>query len=305
MILIVQRFFISSIVLLSVNSAFTQDLEPRILSPVPIGVNFAVASYGYSSGNILIDNTIPIEDLDAKFNNFVFAYLHTFKLFNKLAKFDVVIPLATGNFNALVNNEEASTSRAGLADPSARLSLMLVGNKPLSPKDFFAEKRSKFNLGTQFKIKFPIGKYDETKLLNLGANRWSFKFGLASSYVFSEKLIIEGQFNTWFFGRNDDFFNGNTTEQKPLISSQIHLVYILNSKIWIALSGGKSSLGETILNDIEKNDDQNNSRYGLVIAHKINKSALKVGFTSGLSTRYGSNFTTFLLAYQFMWMNKN
>ncbi len=44
--------------------AFTsssQDLEPRSLSSIPIGVNFAIASYGCSSGNILLDNSLPIE----------------------------------------------------------------------------------------------------------------------------------------------------------------------------------------------------------------------------------------------------
>lgn len=32
----------------------SQDLEPGLLSAMPIGGNFAIVSYGYSSGNILL-----------------------------------------------------------------------------------------------------------------------------------------------------------------------------------------------------------------------------------------------------------
>jgi hypothetical protein len=65
---------------------------------MPTGGNFAIASYGYSSGNILIDNTLPIEDLNARLNNIVFAYARSFKLFNRLAKFDIVAPYSFGSF---------------------------------------------------------------------------------------------------------------------------------------------------------------------------------------------------------------
>ena len=46
-----------------VNESKAQDLDPRFLSALPIGGNFAVASYGYSIGNILLDNSLPIKDL--------------------------------------------------------------------------------------------------------------------------------------------------------------------------------------------------------------------------------------------------
>lgn len=45
-------------------SFYAQDLEPRLLSSMPIKSNFVVASYIYSEGNILLDNTSPIKDLD-------------------------------------------------------------------------------------------------------------------------------------------------------------------------------------------------------------------------------------------------
>lgn len=297
--------YLIAIIVLS-NRICAQDLEPRILSAVPVGVNFAVASYGYSSGDVIADSNLPIENLNAKLNNTVFGYLHSFNLFKKLTKVDVVLPISFAKFNADVDQLDTSVNRNGLGDASVRLAMILIGNKPLTPKQFFERQRSKFNLGAQIKVKLPVGKYDETKLLNLGSNRWSTKLGIASSYSITDKIIIEGQLNTWFFTENKSFYNGNSLKQNPLVSAQFHLTYLFKPSTWFALSVGKSKFGETILNNIEKDDNQNNSRYGIVIAHKINnKSALKFAFTSGVSTRYGTNFTTVLIAYQFMWMRNH
>jgi hypothetical protein len=94
-----------------------QDLEPRFLSSIPTGGNFAIAAYGYSTDNILLQNTLPIEDLEAKLNSISFVYARSFKLFNKLAKFDVDAPYAFGYFEGVVNDTDSSISRNGLGDP--------------------------------------------------------------------------------------------------------------------------------------------------------------------------------------------
>jgi hypothetical protein len=67
---------------------------------------------------------------------------------------------------------------------------------------------------------------------------------------------------------------------------------------------GIGGLGETMLNGIEQDNLQKNSRFGATFAYRINKgNSLKFAFTSGLSTRYGADFNTILLAYQFMWFD--
>ncbi len=80
---------------------------------MPTGGNFAVASYGYSVGNILLDEAAPIDDLNARLNFMVLAYARSFKLFNKLGKVDVIVPYAFGNFDAVINNVDTSASRSG------------------------------------------------------------------------------------------------------------------------------------------------------------------------------------------------
>lgn len=299
------RILLSVIACVFIGRLQAQDLEPRLLSPVPTGGNFAIASYGYSVGNILLDNTVPVEDLKANINSFVFAYARSFKLFKKLAKFDAIIPYAFGNYDAIVNSVDTSASRTGFGDPLFRLSIIWIGTNPLSPPDFVKQVPKKFNLGTSIRVVAPLGQYDPTKFLNLGANRWALKLTLAGSYTIAKRLILEGHFNSVFFTENSSFFNGNILKQKPLLSTQFHASYVFKPGIWLAASIGRSYLGETVLNGEEQDNLQNTSRYGMVFSYKLKPhSALKLGFTSGITARYGANFTSIVLAYQYIWFDK-
>ena len=291
--------------LLTMVMATAQDLEPRALSNIPIKGNFALVSYLYSEGNILLDNTSPIEDLNASLNNFVFAYARSFKLFNKLAKIDVILPYSIGEFSGKIVGIDSSTYRNGFGDPAVRISFILIGAKPLSGADFMKQEQKKFKFGVSLRIRPPLGQYDSSKLINLGANRWAAKFGLAASYDLNKKWILESQYNTWVFTKNNSFFNGNTTQQKPLTTLQGHVTHIFKPGIWASVSYGLSRLGETVYNGIDKNDSQNSSRFGLAFAHRLGKqSSLKLDYTSGVTARYGADFTTYAIAYQWMWFDK-
>jgi len=148
---------ISTIACLCISQLQAQDLEPRLLSPMPTGGNFAVASYGYSVGNILLDEAAPIDDLNARLNFMVLAYSRSIKLFNKLGKVDVIVPYAFGNFDAVINSVDTSASRHGFGDPMIRLSMILVGTGAMNPTDFLNRVPKKFNLGTSIRVRAPLG----------------------------------------------------------------------------------------------------------------------------------------------------
>lgn len=282
-----------------------QDLEPRFLSEMPTGGNVAIASYAHSSGNILLETALPIEDLNSNINSGIFAYARSFKLFNKLAKIDAVVPYAFADFSGVYDSRDSSTYRQGFGDPSFRISMILIGAKPLSPGEFFNREQKKFKLGVMARGRVPLGQYNDSKLINIGTNRYSLKLGLAGAYSFNKKLSGEMHLNSWYFSKNKAFYNGNTLKQKPMITLQTHLIYEFKPGIWTAISYGKSNLGETILNDVEKNDTQNNSRSGVAFAYRLNnKHSLKFAFSTGVTTRYGSDYTTVALAYQYLWFDK-
>lgn len=288
----------------TLNSA-AQDLEPHLLSSMPTGTNVAVASYAYSTGNIMLDNALPIEDLSSEINSAVFAYARSFKLFNKLAKVDAIIPFSFANFSGLVDSRDSSTYRQGLGDPSFRISMILLGADPLKPADFASREQKKFKLGVMARARVPLGQYNSSKLINLSTNRYSLKLGLAGSYSITKKLNWEVHFNSWYFSENKSFYNGNTLKQKPMLSLQTHLSYEFKPGFWVAVSYGKTNLGETVLNGIDRDDVQKNSRSGLALAYRVNKKhSLKVAYTTGVTTRYGSDYSTFILAYQYLWFDK-
>jgi len=286
------------------NLTFGQDLEPRFLSSIPIKTNFAAVVYGYSYGGIIF-NAQEVENLNAKMHSFVGVYGRSFKLFNKSAKFDVVVPYSAGTLNALVSNVDTSATRKGFLDPQLRISMILVGNKPLTVQEFATREKEKFKLGIAFKVKPPIGYYNSSQLINLGSNRWSFQFKAASSYAVTEKFILELHLDYWIFTANNFFFDGNTLKQEPLFNAQLHAAYIINPKIWISASIGQIAFAETLLNGVEQKNHQKNSRYGLTLSYKVGKqSSLKAVLTNGLYTPSGTNFTTFLLGYSFLWFDK-
>ena len=297
-------FLLCFFVLLIQNKTFSQDLEPGFLSALPIGTNIGIASYGYSQGEILLDNTLPIEDLNSKMSIIGLGYFRSFKLFNRLAKFDVVVPYAIGDYEALLEGEEAATTKNGFGDPLVRISMILIGVDPLKPPDFFKEKQKNFKLGLSLRAKIPIGQYQPDKLINLGGNRWAMKAAVAASYTIKEKLVFESHFTTWFFEENDDFYGGNVSKQTPLYGLQVHATYIFKPGIWLAASLGGVRGGTTQINGVEQSRMKNN-RYGLAFAYRLNnKNSLKAAYTNGLFTASGADFNTYLIAYQFLWFDK-
>lgn len=282
-----------------------QDLEPGFLSAMPIGGHIAIATTGYSQGNILLDNTLPIENLKASINNFGLGYFHSFKLFERLAKISVVLPYAVADFSALVEGIPRSDVRNGLGDPIIRFSMIIAGTQALKPQEFFKQEQKKFKLGLSLKIKAPLGQYDDDRLINMGTNRWALKTGIGASYTLKQKVVFEMQLSSWFFTENEDFFGGNTSKQKPLFEGQFHTTYIFKPGIWLAASIGAISGGETEINGIaQKSFD--NKRYGLAFAYRLNPyHSLKIAFTNGFITRTGDDFNSLLLAYQFLWFGKN
>lgn len=286
------------------TTVHSQDLEPGFMSPLPIGSNIALVFTGFSQGNILLDKSIPIEGLEAKMLTIGMAYVRGFKLFNRLAKIDVVFPYANADFKGLLEGEPQSRNRYGLGDPLFRFSMMLIGVKPMKPKDFFKHEQQKFRLGIALRLKAPLGQYDPDKLINLGANRWVLKTGLGASYTIKRKLVFEVQLNGIYFSTNDDFFGGNISEQEPMLEGQLHTTYIFKPGIWFAASYGTVKGGEIKVNGVKK-ARVDNDRYGLTFAYRLkNQHSLKAAYTNALITRSGDDFDTYLIGYQFLWFDK-
>ena len=83
--------------------AAAQQLEPRTYSPAPVGTNFLTFSYAHSSGDVLLDPSLPIQNADVQFNTALLGYYHSFGLFGRQTTVSLAVPYVWGSGNGLVN----------------------------------------------------------------------------------------------------------------------------------------------------------------------------------------------------------
>jgi len=157
-------------------------------------------------------------------------------------------------------------------------------------------------VGASLTVTMPFGSYDTDRRINLGANRWSFKPEVGVVQPIGTNWAFEGYFGAWLFGDNTEFLETSTVSQDPLWTWQVHAIRILGRKGWVALDGTWFRGGATTLNGVEQSTFSENARLGATAAWFINRRhALKAAFASGVTTRYGGDFDTFTIGYQYGW----
>ncbi len=283
-----------------VSPASAQDIEPRAYSNAPVGVNFLIVGYAYTTGGLAFDSALPLSDPDLSTSNAVVAYARALDFRGKSAKFDVIAPLSSLSGTADFDGETLRRDIAGLADPKFRFSVNFFGAPALSLKEFAGFKQDLI-IGASLQVSAPVGPYDESRLVNLGTNRWSFKPELGVSKALG-RLTLEGAAAVTLYTDNDDFYQGRSRSQDPLYSLQGHLIYSFHSGVWGSLDGTYFTGGRTTL-DGELNDDlQQNWRVGATLAFPVNaRNSVKLYGSSGVSARTGNDFDLLGIAWQYRW----
>jgi hypothetical protein len=91
-----------------------------------------------------------------------------------LSLITVALPYVFGTVSGQVGEQMGSTTRSGVADLKLRASINLHGVPALSPAQFAKTPHRSVVVAGSITVDAPTGQYDETKLINLGTNRWSF-----------------------------------------------------------------------------------------------------------------------------------
>ena len=287
-------------VLLCAAGAGAQELEPRAYSPSPVGLNIALLSYLYSSGGVVTDPSVPVQNIDAKINTGVLYYGRTFGLLGRSANASVLLPYAWGRISGDVFEERREVTRAGLADLRLRFAVNLLGAPALSPKEF-ATRPPRTTLGVSLTVGAPSGQYDEARLINLGSNRWAFKPEIGLSHPMGP-WVFDLYAGAWFFTPNNDFFGGVRRTQQPIGVVQGHVSYVFRPGLWLAANGTWYSGGKTTIDGVGKEDLQKNTRVGVTLAVPFGRSqSAKLSWATGATTRLGSDFDTYAIAWQYRW----
>jgi len=283
---------------IGISHGYAQDLEPRAYSNAPVGLNFIVAGYAYSAGGVLFDPTVPLDNANIKIHGAVFAYARSIKIGKMSGKVDVVLPYAWLDGTADFQDDQVSRQVNGLGDSRIRMSVNFVG-APALPLSGFKEYKQNLIIGGSLQVQLPTSQYDPAKLVNIGTNRVTIKPELGISKTLG-RLFLEASAGVAWYTINHDFYNGKTRSQAPIGSLQGHVIYSTRIGVWVALDGNYYWGGKTTVDGVEGDDLQKNSRLGITLALPVNiRNSLKVNYSTGVSTRTGSDFDLVAVAWQF------
>ena len=299
------RYVISA--LLALLFSFTvssQELEPRLLTNLPVGANFAVAGYSYGWGDLLLDPAIPVEDLNGKVHTFFAGYLRSFTLLGNSAKVDVVLPYSIGNWTGTVDGIDSSRHASGFGDLKARLSMTFTG-APAVRASGLGDYEQNLITGASIRLVVPTGKYENTRVINLGSNRFTINGTIGTSKK-HKNWLFELYTAVWIFLPNNDFLEGNRLTQNPLGAFKVHAIRTLPKGNWIALDAGYGLGGTTLLNGETRDTRISTVRFGLTFAIPLSRHhALKIVGISGRRLERGPDFDAFAGVYQYGWVDKS
>jgi hypothetical protein len=262
-----------------------QDLEPRAYANTPVGLNFMIAGYSYTTGGIATDPALPIEDADLTLHTGLLAYARSLDFWGRSGKVDVVVPYSGLSGTALFMGQEREREITGFHDPRLRLSVNLYGAPALSFEEFAAYEQD-FVIGVSLAVTTPLGQYDSDKAVNLGTNRWSVKPELGISKALG-RVILELAAGATVYTKNDDFL-GRTRRAGPAIHLQVNVIYEIGWGIWSAVTATYVTGGWTTVDGRESDDRQDNLRIGGTLALPVNRyNSVKLYGATGASTRSG------------------
>jgi hypothetical protein len=280
--------------------AHAGEIEPRAYVNTPVGVNFLIAGYSYSDGDLSTTASSPIKDAHLKIHYGILGYARALDVWGKSGKIDVIVPYSHLSGTAMVADQQRERIVSGFTDPRLRFSVNLYGAPALSLPEF-ANYQQDLIIGASIQVSAPLGQYDEDKLVNLGNNRWFVKpdFGISKAWG---ALVLELSGGVFFFSNNDDYFGGKKLEQDPVCTTQIHVTYNMSRGIWAALSFTNDYGGRTTVDGVRNDDVQNNSRVGATFAMSVNRNnSIKLFANSRVRTSIGNDYDMGGIFWQYRW----
>ena len=197
-----------------------------------------------------------------------------------------------------------SQSSSGYADPSIQLDINLAGTTPLISTVQLVNYEPTWTVDAAVMLAFPVGEYDEDKLVNMGLNRWwgriafpvKYHFGVFSpGYMSSFELIP----SVWIFEENDDFL-GQELENDPLWQIEAHLTHDFTRTFFGSLDLLYRQGFQSEINGVEVGDELDIGNFGFTLNfHVTDNVAIRTSYSSNV---FGDNdIDNSLLRLQFVY----
>jgi hypothetical protein len=277
------RFFpnlaLAAAVLTAAAPALAVDDGPRAYFPVPVGTNNLNLIGLFQNSNSSLDPSTAIKGADVNIDAGVLQYTRAFSLGGNASALALVMPFGEVRGQATItgplgnNTIVKSTKSNGLGDISL-LGVFGVIGSPAMTRMQYAQFQPGFSLGGLVMVTAPTGTYDGAKLINLGTNRWAFRFGaplgwaIGGSYLSPSLTTIEFVPSVTFYTVNDAPFRAGRRSQNALFRVEGHLTHNFNRALWGSIDITGNTGGKTTT---DGNDDNNN------------KSWMGAGLTAGMN----------------------
>lgn len=295
------KYIFIGLILINTTFCFTQDVEPRRWSVLPVNSQIIGAGYGYSFGDVLFDPLLEAEDVSVEVSTFIMSYVKPFRLGNKLARIDVTLPYNFMRFQGRLSGNPASLYRNGFGDSRIRFSMNLNGPPPGTITDiqkFNSEHPINTIFGASLAVTLPTGQYFDEKLINIGQNQIVIRpqIGMVHSWK-SWSYELTG--SIFIFSNNNNFFGGKIKKQEPILALQSHLIRRFSPKIWASISASYGIGGESVVNNVSNADLRTNLLSALSAGLKIStRQNLKLVFLNSTTLKdLGSNTNSIIVGW--------
>lgn len=283
------------------DRGYGQFAEAHHYDNAPVGVNQVELAYAYGRSNTSIDTSLVVAGAKFNLNQGAITYTRSFGLFHRVSWLEASVPLAS--LGGSVSGTNLHGSVTGTGDSSFAATALLRGGPGLSVAQF-AEYKPTTTVGVSFTVTAPTGQYSASKLLNLGADRWSFKPEIAISHPFGleQKWQCDIYAHGYFFTDNTSYRGREVLRQQPLPGLEGHISYFVVNNIWVSIDTLYSFRGETVVNGVNQNDAQKNFALGSELNVSLNRqNTLVFQFAKALVHQNGPAITGFAVKYSYSW----
>lgn len=280
---------------------YAQFTDPRTYDNAPVGVNQLELDYGYARSNTSIDTSLIVAGAKLSLNEGVIDYTRYFGFVHRMAWVEATLPLA--GLNGSVTGTDIHGSSTGAGDSSYEVAILLKGGPALSVPQF-ANYKPSTTVGVSLAVSAPTGQYNPEKLLNLGADRWSFKPEIAVSQPFGreQKWEFDSYANVYFYTDNTSYRGAEVLRQEALPGLEGHLSYSFINSLWASLDTRYSFRGDTFVNGANQNDAQQNFTLGSEVSLSLSpRNSLVFEFARALVHKNGPAYTGFAVRYDYSW----
>jgi hypothetical protein len=149
----------------------------------------------------------------------------------------------------------------------------------------YANHESKSYYGVAAYLNIPTGSYDSKRLFNMGSNRLQYALQTGYQTQLLNNLHWMVAWDIVYSTKNDEFLAVNAKlEQSPIQTIQSGFKFDLSNQYSIAVALFNTYGGETTLNEVDRNDSLNLTRYQVSLQSNQNIGRFLIQYGSDLKT---------------------